>query len=65
MIITVPKGPHAEGHRNVLSILGSIVKDRLFFSPRESGCSHLGGCSISEVNKDSDGTCRTGHVFIL
>ena len=30
--------------------------------PREIGCSHLGGCSISDVNKDSDG--RTESVFI-
>ena len=30
--------------------------------PRETGCSHLGGCSISEVNKDRHG--RTGFVFI-
>ena len=36
----------------------------LFFllSPRETGCFHLGGCSIPEVNTHSHG--RIGSVFI-
>ena len=29
---------------------------------RETGSSHLGGCSISEVNKDSHG--KTGHLCL-